>query len=152
MHQRCLQVNQLGRIIGRVNRVVVTGDQSEGRHVLRGGDGGAVDEGAWRRHHLGGGLAAAPLRCLARRGSAGGAAADGKAVHLRGHDVTGSVILELELHRYDASGDGFLDSGTGGGDVDLAAVGKLLQRHAQVDDVVQVHRVEQAFDDRVAIF
>ena len=72
-------------------------------------------------------------------------------MHLRGHDVAGGVILEFELDRDDAPGDGFLDGGAGGGDVDLAAVGKLLQRHAQVDDVVQVHRVEQAFDDRVAI-
>ena len=113
VYQRCLQVDQLGRVIGGVNRVIVTGDQREGRHVLRGGDGGAVDEGAWRRHHLGGGLAAAPLRCLARCGGAGGAAADGKAVHLRGHDVAGGVIPELELHRDDAPGDGFLDGGAG---------------------------------------
>ena len=151
VHQRCLKVDQLGRVIGRVNRVIVAGDQREWRHILRGGDGGAVDKGAWRRHHLGGRLPAAPLRRWAWRCGSGSAAADGKAVHLRGHDVTGRVIRELELDRDDAPGSRFLHGGAGGGDVDLAAVGKLLQRHPHVDDVVQVHRVEQALDDRVTV-
>ena len=151
VHERCLQVDELGRVIGGMNRVIVTRDQREWSHILRGGDGGAVDEGARSRHHLGGRLPAAPLRRWAWCCGTGSAAADGKAVHLRGHDVARGVVLEFQLHRHDAPGSRFLHGGAGGGDVDLAAVGKLLQRHPHVDDVVQVHRVEQALDDRVTV-
>ena len=147
--QRGLEVDQPCGVGRGVDRVVVAGDQREGGHVGGGGDHGAVDEGTRGRHHLGGGFPAAPLGGRGRHLGSGGAAADREALHLGGHEFARRE--ELQLDGDDASRGGLGDAGAPGGDVDGAAVGELLERDAQVDDVVEVHGVEQALDDGVAV-
>ena len=93
--QRCLEVHQLCGVVGGVNGVVVAGDQREWGHVVRRGDGPTIHEGARRGLDLGGRLAAAPLRRRLRHRGAGGAAADGKALHLGCDDLFGAVVFEL---------------------------------------------------------
>ena len=75
------------------------------------------------------------------------------------------MIAQFQFHGDDASGVGLVYRRAPGFDVDaariafaLVAAGELVERHPQVNDVIQVHGIEQALDDwivgtsRLAVF
>src|SRR5699024_7101300 len=147
VHQGRVETDELGGVGGGVDRVVVTGNHGERGHVGRGGDGGGTHEGTWgvlddlvastvglgRLCHVGG----------------GDAATDGEAGDQLGHHLT--LGGQGQTHGDDAARGGLLDGGTAGFNVDGAAVGKLLQWDAQVQEVVEVDGVEQTLDDGVTV-
>ena len=149
VHQRRAQSDEPRGVVGGVDRVVVAAHQRERGHVVRGGDHGAVHKRARGGLHSIRVGAAAELRGGHGRGGHGRAAADGEAVHLGGHDLAAGG--ELEFDGDDAPGGGLLNRAAVRGHVDGAPVGKLAQRHTQVDEVVEVHGVEQALDDGEAV-
>ena len=120
--ERRLQVDQLRRVVGGVNGVVVAGDQRERRHIVRRGDGRTIHEGARRGLDLGGRLAAAPLRSRDRHRGAGGAAADGEALHLRSDDVLGVMVAQFEFDGDDTAGNRLVNGRAPGGHVDGATI------------------------------
>ena len=149
MHQRCVEADEAGRVGGGVDRVVVTRHHGEGGHVARRGDRRAADEAA--RGVVDRGLDATELGCR-RCGIGGGdAAADGEAFDHRGDHVT--VVAQDEVHGDDAARGGFVEGAGAGLDVDVpvGAVAQFGERDPEVHAVVEVHGVEQALDDGVAV-
>src|SRR5699024_8370203 len=153
VYQWGVEADQARGVGGGVNWVVVTGDQREWGHIRWRGDNGAIHEGTWGGLNLVLRLAAAPGWCRNRNGGAGSAATDGKALHLRRHNFLSCGIPQLKFHGDNASGVGFRDGCTAGGDVNATTLAlftlcEFVKRNTHVDDVVEVDCVEQAFNDR----
>ena len=149
MHQRRIQVDQGCCVGGGVNRVVVAGDQSKRGHVRRCAHHGAVHERTQGRLNLLACCATTIGRCRDWCCSTGGATTDGKALHLGCHNLVAGAQLQLDGDN--TARGGLSDRGALGGHVDAPAICKLGKRDAQVDDVIQVDGVEQAFDHRRAV-
>ena len=152
--ERGLHAGHVGGVVGGVDRVEVTGDPGEGRHVRGSSDGGAAQDAACGRGRLASG-AAGELRG-AGHGVAGGAAADGEALAHECHHGAVGGVGQLQAHVDDAAGTGLLQRGDPAGDVDRGAgrgrgLLELVESEVQIDGVVQVDGTEQALDERHAV-
>ena len=132
---------------GCVDGVEVAGRAGERRHVRRGGDRDAAQQAARGVAHIR--VDAAVCGCVDGQLGAVGSTADGEAFDLLGDD--GAVLGRVRhMDRDDAPGCGFRIVLRPCGDVDgLAGVSReRITVVGELDEMVEVHCVEQAFDDR----
>ena len=173
VHERGAQSGDGGAAVRGVDRVEVARGARERGHLVRGGDldaaqqtaRGRIGERLVRVHAvegehrlLGGELAAVEVQVVAVVGGLGGqrvgigAAADREALGLVGeHGAVGGGVVHMDGHH--AAGGGLeVVLGPAGHADGLAGVGEqLLLGDLELDEVVEVHGVEQAFDDREAV-
>ena len=160
VHQRGGEPGDAGAARGGVDRIEVAGGTRECSHVIGRGDGDAAQQTARRGLHRGCGGAvlllgfegATVFGGVGRQRVGVDAAANGEALGLAGeHGAVGGGVQHVDGH--DAAGRGLEvvlgPAGERDGLVDVLQ--QLVLGLLKLDEVVEMHRVEQSLDDRVAL-
>ena len=148
--QRGCEPGDRGATVGGVDRVEIAGGTCECGHLVGCGHGDATQHAARRAFDFG--FDATIFRSLGRQRIGIGTAADGEALGFVGQQgaVFGGV---LHMNGHHASGCGFEVVLGPAGELDglTGVLEQFVFAHFEFDEMIEVHCVEQAFDDREAV-
>ena len=148
--QRGCEAGDGSATMGGVDRVEIAGGAGECGHLVGCGHGDATQHAARRAFDFG--FDATIFRSLGRQRIGIGTAADGEALGFVGQQgaVFGGV---LHMNGHHASGCGFEVVLGPAGELDglTGVLEQFVFAHFEFDEMIEVHCVEQTFDDREAV-
>ena len=150
MHERLREPTDRGAAVRRVDRVEVARRACERRHLVRRAHGDAAQHAARRLADV------LEQAAVVRRGRgqlvAVRAAADREALGFARHErAVGEVVLHMDRHHAPRRGFRILFCPPVQCDLFAGVLEQFVLGDVEFDEVVEVHGVEQAFDDRIAI-